>query len=213
VTPDAEKTRRVWPLRTAPTTTPAGTHSHPLPAVMRLSLAGLVVAVLLQCAAITVLAIYVVQDHNYVIGRGELRDRETVALKEQIRQSICDLLDQLPEGGLLDRPRNKYGCGPGIPLSEFPQGWQDKIRSQQPDEPATTETPAEPAPTEPPEAPEPAQPTSIPARPGVLPRVDTGRPLPAGVTGPVVPSEPPPLAPPGQIADLLCGILPVCPTG
>jgi hypothetical protein len=72
VTPDAEKTRRVWPLRTAPTTTPAGTHSHPLPAVMRLSLAGLVVAVLLQCAAITVLAIYVVQDHNYVIGRGEL---------------------------------------------------------------------------------------------------------------------------------------------
>jgi hypothetical protein len=204
VTPDVEKTRRVWPLRTAPTTTPAGTHSHPLPAVMRLSLAGLVVAVLLQCAAITVLAIYVVQDHNYVIGRGELRDRETVALKEQIRQSICDLLDQLPEGGLLDRPRHKYGCGPGIPLSEFPQGWQDKIRSQQPDEPATTETPAEPAPE---------QSTATPVPPGMLPPVDTSRPLPGGVKGPIVPSEPPPLAPPGQIADLLCGILPVCTTG
>ena len=57
---------------------------------------------------------------EFVEGRGEQRDRENDAQDVRIKRAICDLLDQLPEGRLLDRPRAKYGCGPGLRPDEIP---------------------------------------------------------------------------------------------
>lgn len=51
-----------------------------------------------------------------IAERGEQRDRQ-----------YCDLLDTLPEGGLLDRPRAVYDCGPGIPFDSLTPEEQRRI--------------------------------------------------------------------------------------
>lgn len=122
-------------MEAGPPSPPA--HVHRLPKVVRLALSGLVFAVFLLLVAVGFLTVYVHQANQYVQGRGEYRDRETARLEEQIRTSICDLLDQLPEGGLLDRPREKYGCGPGIPFEDLPEDIQQRYGGQPP-APATT---------------------------------------------------------------------------
>jgi hypothetical protein len=176
-------------------------HSHRQP---RALWAMVFAALALLTAATVLLAIYAVQDHNYVLGRGEIRDRENAALREQIRQSICDLLDQLPEGGLLDRPREKYHCGPGIPLSDLPPEVQDQILDQRGDTgPPAPEVQDPGAP--PVEPPQPPATTGEPAPP------DSPAPLPGGADGPMQTSEPPPLSPPSQLRELVCDLLPVCP--
>jgi hypothetical protein len=133
VTP--HRSRTAW--QQAPQT-PAGatttTHDHRLPRRVRLILIGLVVAVIGLTAAVVVTGVYVWQAAEYVQGTGEYRDAEAERIEQQaqerIRRAICDLLDELPEGGLLERPRAKYGCGPGVPLAEFPPEVAERFRPE-----------------------------------------------------------------------------------
>lgn len=121
---------------------------------------------------------------QYVQGRGEFRDQEQRRLEEQIRRSTCDLLDQLPQGGLLTKPRAKYHCGPGIPLASFPPSVRTQLQQRDsgpataiatappPDRPATGQphpTGPAPAPRTPPAAAPSATPppTPQPSRPPI----------------------------------------------
>jgi hypothetical protein len=65
----------------------------------------------------------------YVQEIRQVRDQQLRDVQEQIREGQCDLLDEFPEGGLLERPRAKYGCGPGYPASEL----DPEQRDEQPD--------------------------------------------------------------------------------
>ena len=193
----------------------AGTAPEPLPDRRRpspllVALVGLVIALLVVSVLSVIYAIRVEQRlialEDYVAGRGEFRDREAVELEERLRESfrrgICDTLDQLPEGGPLDRPRTKYECGPGVPLALLTP--EERARLS-PEERAPLVAPGPPVPELPPplsggavrtkpreEPPAPARPVS---------------PLPGGAQ----PSEPPgPLVDPGPVIDPLCDALPVC---
>ena len=116
------RSRLGWsdPMDENPPTASAPAHSHRLPGSVRLALSGLLAAALLLSVAVGFLTVYVYQANQYVEGRGEQRDRENDAQDVRIKRAICDLLDQLPEGRLLDRPRAKYGCGPGLRPDEIP---------------------------------------------------------------------------------------------
>jgi hypothetical protein len=103
----------------------------------------------------------------FIVDRGEERDRQSRETNQRINDAICDLLDQLPEGPLLDRPRDKYGCGPGIPLEDLPPEQAEQLRQQRGQTPAPSvpaESPAVPpqAAPGPPPAPEPSPPTDPP---------------------------------------------------
>jgi hypothetical protein len=126
----------LWERRRRPQ--PGQTVFVRMPRRMVWVLAGLITAVIALTLTVAALTFYVIQDHSYVVGRGEYRDREQARLQEQLRQSLCDLLDTLPEGGLLERPRAKYDCGPGIPLSAYPPDVRARIWGTAP-----TPTPSE----------------------------------------------------------------------
>jgi hypothetical protein len=51
----------------------------------------------------------------YVIVLKDAHDTEAVRIEQQLIRNNCDLTDQLPAGGELDRLRAKYHCGPGLP--------------------------------------------------------------------------------------------------
>jgi hypothetical protein len=195
VTP--HRSRTAW--QQAPQT-PAGAtktgHDHRLPRRVRLILIGLVVAVVGLAAAVAVMGVYVWQAAAYVPGTGEYRDAEAERIEQQaqerIRRAICDLLDELPEGGLLERPRAKYGCGPGVPIAEFPPEVAERFR------PEVTAPPPAPPPSrarEPSPRPEPSdptqdqtQPTDTPPPSGTRPQ---GEPGPAPQPPPAQPAPPP----------------------
>jgi len=128
-------------------------HVHRLPKVVRLALVGLTVSMFLALVGIGLMAGAVYQANQYVQGRGEYRDREAVRMEqeteESIRRAMCDLLDQLPEGGLLDRPRVKYGCGPGIPVSDLTPEEQAQLANRAPQVVAPERTGLPPAPPRP----------------------------------------------------------------
>jgi hypothetical protein len=108
-------------------------HVHRLPVFVRVALVGLTVAVFLCLVGIGLMAGAVYQANQYVQGRGEFRDREAARMEsettEKIRKAMCDLLDTLPEGGLLERPRDKYDCGPGIPIDELSPEERQQVAS------------------------------------------------------------------------------------
>jgi hypothetical protein len=138
--PEHRPSRRGWPLRTGEATTTAGTHDHLLPA-------WLPRVVIAQSVAILVLGVTIGALLLYILGRGAFRDEQTQMLNERINAAVCDLLDQLPEGGLLERPRERYHCGPGIPLEELPPDQADRLREQRGENPPTvtpSQTPAAP---------------------------------------------------------------------
>lgn len=182
-------------MRTGETTTPAGTHDHPMPRwVARNDVAACVLLVILA----TVDAFLVI----YIVGRGQLREQQIEQVREQIRESWCQALDGLPEGNAyLDLLRDKYHCGPGLPLSSFSPDEQAKLHppSVPPSVPAQQPDDAPVPPVEPPPAP--VQP----------PAADTPAPLPGGADGPPASSAPPPLSPPSQVRQLVCDLLPICP--
>ena len=200
------RSRTGWadPMDQEPPTATAPTHSHRLPGSVRLAMAGLVAAVLLLAVAVGFLTVYVYQANQYVQGRGEFRDAETARLEEQIRRSICDLLDQLPEGGLLDRPRAKYDCGPGLPAELLTPQEQARLADRRPP-PVTDGEPQAPAPAAP-TAPDvgPGLRAAVPPPPS--PDVDVPPPSP-----PAPPDAPPPAAEPAPLGDLVCALLPFCP--
>lgn len=107
-------------------------HTHELPSSLLIIIRAMVGLVVILAAIVAMLTSYVFQQQQYIEGRGEQRDAENERLNQRINDSICDLLDQLPEGGLLDRPRQKYGCGPGIPLSELPDDVRQRYHTPEP---------------------------------------------------------------------------------
>jgi len=169
-------------------------HTHRLPPVVRLAVVGLTAAVFLLLIATGLLATYVYQQQQYIQGKGAQRDRENARLEESQRRATCDLLDQLPQGALLDRPREKYGCGPGIPLADLPPAVRQRY--------APTPAPAPPTPRVVP-APlgEPATPIPTPAVPSA-PREGPG---PGGPTP--APESPSLLHP---VTDPVCDLTGLC---
>lgn len=181
-------------------------HTHRLPKAVRLAFIGLVAAVFLVLIGLGLMAVQVYKANQYVQGRGEFRDAEAARMEaessERIRQAMCDLLDQLPEGGLLERPRAKYDCGPGIPVAELTPDEQAQLngRARPQVAPSTPPPPASPdaspmggAVTEPPRAPA-AQPPG-PAEPTPV--------QPPPDSGPVVDGNP--------VTALVCGLASICP--
>lgn len=137
--PSYRRSRRAWPLRTEPTTTPAGTHDHAISNTpMGMAFTGIVLLLLVNVALVA-----------YVFIARESRDEQNRQTNQRINQSICDLLDQLPEGGLLERPRAKYGCGPGIPFDQLPPEVQDRLTNPTPAVVAPEHVPLPPAPPRP----------------------------------------------------------------
>lgn len=145
--PETRPSRRAWPLREG--SGPAAQHEHEIPrgwvvlaAGFGLILAGLAIVVTLQL-------VRDIQQQNYIEGRGQQRDAENERLNQRINDAICDLLDQLPEGDLLDRPREKYGCGPGIAIEDLPADIRQRYYEGRDDEPQNFTSPpprAEPPP-------------------------------------------------------------------
>jgi hypothetical protein len=54
----------------------------------------------------------------YVIVLKDAHDGEAALIEQQLVRNNCDLTDQLPAGGELDRLRAKYHCGPGLPTTK-----------------------------------------------------------------------------------------------
>jgi hypothetical protein len=121
-------------------------HTHELPGGLLTILKALVLVVVVLTVMVGLLTYYVFQQQAYIEGRGHVRDAENERTNQRINDAICDLLDQLPEGGLLDRPRERYGCGPGIPLSELPEDVRRRYTGED-GTPAPTPT-AVPTPTQ-----------------------------------------------------------------
>lgn len=96
---------------------------RPLSRVVRAALVLLVVAQMLTLAGLGLAAAFIYQQQQYIEGRGEYRDREAERMEEQwqerFRRGQCDMLDNLPEGAVLDRLRDRYDCGPGLPRAEL----------------------------------------------------------------------------------------------
>jgi hypothetical protein len=195
--PASRPSRRGWPLRTQETTTAAGTHDHQLPQ-------GIFRVLIALCVFLLVLALVDAFLVLYIVGRGQVREQQIRDTREQVRESLCDVLDGLPQGGVLDLTRDRLGCGPGMPLESYPPDIQKQLTPPAPraTQPATEQPDAAPVP--PPAAPE------APARP---PAPDSPEPLPGGADGPPVTSQPPPLSPPSQLRHLVCDLLPICPEG
>lgn len=179
------RSRKAWP---EPLPEPPGEEWAPRGHTHKQPRAPLVIAYV----AIALLAVEAAYIFIYILGRGQARDEELQRIDERVTRSICDLLDQLPEGGLLDRPRLKYGCGPGIPIEDFPPEVQQQLREQEGAAAATPETSA------------PAQPT---------PQADPGPPSTDGASGPQATAEPPPAAPttaPDPLLSVVCDLTTIC---
>lgn len=127
--PTQRRSRTYWP---APGSDDDDHHTCHLSSQARLLLTGLCVYVIALTMTIGVMLV----DSRQI---RELREQQLEQIREEIRIGQCDLLDQLPEGGLLERPRAKYECGPGYPQSE--------IDPQQRDEQADIIAPPAPLPT------------------------------------------------------------------
>ena len=181
-------------------------HVHRLPPVVRIAAVGLTLAVGLVIVALVLIGLAVYQADQYVKGRGVYRDQENARTNERINRAMCDLLDQLPEGGLLNRPRAKYGCGPGLPIDSLTPQEQAQLHSRTPAAPA----PSQPQPLVPLPLPGGADPGVVPPQPGTLPP-RTG-PGPGGPTP--TPPSPEPAAPTASplspVTDLVCGLVDVC---
>lgn len=128
--PDKRRSRTAWPGPLSIAGVGEG-HTHDLPKALRTRYRLMMLAVVALLLAVGTLTFFVYQQQQYIQGRGEYRDREAARMEaeneERLRRGICDLLDQLPEGGLLERPRTKYGCGPGIPFDSLTPEEQRRI--------------------------------------------------------------------------------------
>lgn len=196
------KSRRAWPGPMSIAGVGKG-HTHDLPRTLLTILKALVGAVVALLLIVGLLTYYVLQMMGYVQGRGAYRDAEADRLNERINESICDLLDQLPEGGLLDRPREKYGCGEGIPLSELPEDVRRRYQGvPSPDAAPAPATPTTEAPMGSAAIPNPPRPAPNPPPPS--PAAPTTEPTPS-------PSPAPPADPLNSVVETVCDLLPICP--
>jgi hypothetical protein len=111
-------------------------HTCRLPRVVRLAMIGMVLAQLLTIVALGFSVAYDYQQQQYIEGRGEYRDREATRLEagaeEQDRRTACRILDAFPAGGYLDAVRERFACGPGIPLDQLPADLRARITPSTP---------------------------------------------------------------------------------
>lgn len=183
------RSRTAWPGPTSKAGLEPG-HTHNLPRGFRIIVKAQTAAIVALLLAVAVLSWFVWDQQAYIEGKGEERDRETVELNERINGAICALLDRLPEGGVLERPRREYGCGPGIPLDDLPPDEADRIREQR-GQPAVA-------------APDPLD-RFGPFEPPASPPVGTGGalpPSPAPATEPPAEPTPTPEPAPDPVVDL-----------
>jgi hypothetical protein len=125
VTDEPRRSRRGWPDPEPPA--PDGDAVVPAHKHSRVPVGIAYVAIVLLLVTDVLLVIGWMDFNDYVHGKGQQRDQENARLNQRINDAICDLLDQLPEGPLLDRPREKYGCGPGIPFDQLPPDIQQQL--------------------------------------------------------------------------------------
>ena len=159
------------------------------PSLLLAAIVACVVALLLVSTLSVIYAVRVEQRlitlEEYVQGRGEYRDREAARMEaentERTRRAACDLLDTFPEGlPALERARNKYDCGPGIPLSLLAPEERARLEPEPPVSPSGEALP--------PTSSQGAQPTppGPKAEPSTPAPASTPEPLPdVGVTVPV----------------------------
>jgi len=189
-------------------------HHHRPPSWLRRAIIGLLALSAMNLVGLAASLYQDIQQQQYIEGRGEFRDREADRMEaeaqERLRIGICDLLDQLPEGGLLDRPRAKYGCGPGIPLEELTPGEQAEVGSRtRPAVPSQRE-PEQEAGSDPRTSTVPRRPATSPSAPSREPTPPPSQPSAAPAPAPVEPEQPPPLVDLDPLTDLLCDTRLLC---
>lgn len=122
-------------------------HYHRPPKWIARCIIGLLILGVLNLSGLSLSLLYDVRQQQYIEGRGEYRDREAARMKvdseESLRRAMCDLLDQFPEGGWLERPRMKYDCGPGIPIEALTPEEQERIKATTPPPQRLSESPPE----------------------------------------------------------------------
>lgn len=198
-------------------------HTHEQPRGLLLLIKCLAAAVVLLSLAVgwLLFTTYTLQQGQnettaYIEGRGTQRDAENERLNERIDDAVCDVLDQLPAGGLFDPIREQYGCGPGIPVDELnpdaAQNLADILGEL--DEPQTPQPAAEPAqPTSAPDELPPGFPPGTQPTPGGQPTTTaapTSAPVtPAPTTAPAATSAPP-LVDLSTVTDRVCDALGIC---
>jgi hypothetical protein len=212
------RSREGWPETTEPPEWASSVHDHELPPWVRRTLLAVGAFMLLFGVGLGCLTYYVYQDHEYVMGRGQFRDAEAVRVQqqttEQIRTAMCDLLDGLPAGPLLDPTRTQYDCGPGVPFEQLPPEAQSQVQQFSngvrleptpmirpvPGETATTPTQPAVPPQEPsgPTAPATGTPASPEPTPGLPP------------VAPAAPTTAPPLVDVSGLTDQVCRLTGVC---
>ena len=220
----SRRSREGWPETPEPSEWASSVHDHELPPWVRRTLLAVGAFMLLFGVGLGCLTYYVYQDHEYVMGRGQFRDAEAVRVQqqttEQIRTAMCDLLDGLPAGPLLDPKRIQYDCGPGVPFEALPPEQQEQLQQfsggldipQEPT-PMVRPMPDEPAVSSP-ESTDAPSPTPTPAPPAVAPDEPPTPGLPP--VAPAAPAAPaptpavPPLVDLTPVTDPLCAALGVC---
>lgn len=106
-------------------------HTHELPKALRSRYRMLMVAVVALLLAVGTLTFFVYQQQLYMEGKGEQRDRENARLEETLRDAFCDLLDTLPaDVPSLERARERFHCGPGIPFDNLTPDEQAGLRDR-----------------------------------------------------------------------------------
>lgn len=121
------RTRHRTPADRQAPTTPAGSgeHSHRIPRIVVWGLSLLIAGQLLALGLTAAYAWTVNQRlaalEQYIASKGEQRDAQTADIRDQLRDAVCDVLDQLPaDAPALNPLRAEYGCGPGTIPEETP---------------------------------------------------------------------------------------------
>lgn len=78
------------------------------------------IALFILYGAVTLNMLLTALVFSYVVVLKSSRDTETARIHEQLVTNNCALLDQLPAGPVLDRLRDTYHCGPGLPAEPTP---------------------------------------------------------------------------------------------
>lgn len=121
VPPQHRRSRFAWPTTTEPATTSAGTHDHRLRNTpIGMAFVGLILLFLVNAGLIA-----------YILVLKDARDVQQERTQELIRDSWCQALDAFPQGyPTLDSLRERFNCGPGRPVEEFPPDVQQQFRGR-----------------------------------------------------------------------------------
>jgi hypothetical protein len=194
--PEQRRSRTAWPGPLSIAGVGEG-HTHELPKALRSRYRLLMAAVVALVIAVGLLSVFVYQQQQYIEGKGEQRDRENARLEETQRDGFCDLLDTLPaDVPSLERARERFRCGPGIPFDSLPPDEQAGLRDRGH---APSVAPSPRAAEEPWVGPVPRRPDAAPDRQRERQPI-TPEPSPA----------PPPLVDLGEITQPVCELVGIC---